>query len=520
MTRQKLSDYLAKPNILGGCLALVWLGSLALAVAMQPSADIAWRYFIAGGILEGKTLYRDIIDLNPPLWFWAAIPSVWLGTVLGVGAHVAAMTLAHLSSLVALWMFAKGIDGLVSKSERGAVLLGFLIAILWVAVADVGQREQSTLVAGLLWLVLALRRHAQLKVSLGLGVSIACYSAYGFALKHYFVLIPLAVEVVLALRLGKKWRPFRPETLVLGGLAIGYALLVFSFAHDFLTQIIPMAAISYDAFNAWTGKPAWFALLMIVGPAQFILVPLVLALRLRDTRPIILGLLGLSLLFLLIIVVQMKGFFYHYIALKGTCVLLLIVWSVREAPLLKLDRLLVWLGLLGFFISMVVNPLNTAIKEGATPVSENLLRLIRAEPPSNRIMILSTVPQNSFLVLAQEGQSFGARHYSMWMVPGLMVKEQNQLTADAAKQQLARVRREYLEDIQCFAPTILISQFEQFKGQSSIQTEGMAFLREDPIADRWLADHYRLESRLDDFQVWRQVKSVGPKEANCPSKGR
>ena len=519
MTPQKLSDYLAKPVVLGGCLAFVWLASLISAVALSPAADIAWRYFIAGGILEGKTLYRDVIDLNPPLWFWAAIPSVWIGNVFGAGAHIVAMSLAHLSCLIALWMFAKGIDGILSKSERGFALVGFLVAILWVAVADVGQREQSVLIASVLWLVLALRRDAQLPVTLGLAVSIACFSAYGFALKHYFVLIPIAVEVVLALRLGKKWRPFRPETLVLGGLAIGYALLVFFFAQDFLAEIVPVAALSYDAFNAWTGKPAWYAILMVIGPAQFLLVPLVLMIRLRDKRPIILGLFGLCFLFLMIIVVQMKGFFYHYIALKGVSVLILVLWLGREAPMAAIDKWLVRLGLVGFFFSMIISPLQTVLKEGATPVSGNLLHLIRAEPPSNRIMILSTVPQNSFLVLAQQGRSFGARHYSMWMVPGLMVQGQNQKTADAAKAQLARVRREYLEDIQCFAPTILISQSEQFKGQKSIQTEGMAFLREDPTADRWMADHYRLESRLDDFQVWRQMKPIG-QGANCPSKSR
>ena len=519
MSQQKFSDYLDKPIVLAGCLALIWLASLISAVALSPAADIAWRYFIAGGVLEGKTLYRDVIDLNPPLWFWAAIPSVWIGNVLGVGAHVAAMTLAHLSSLIALWMFAKGVDGILSKSERGFALVGFLVAILWLAAADVGQREQSALIASLLWLVLALRRDAHLPVSLGLAVSIACYSAYGFALKHYFVLIPIAVEVVLALRLGKKWSPFRPETLVLGGLAIGYALLVFFFAHDFLAEIVPVAAISYDAFNAWTGKSKWHAIFMIIGPAQFLLVPLVLMIRLRDKRPIILGLFGLCFLFLMIIVVQMKGFFYHYIALKGVSVLILVLWLGREAPMAAIDKWLVRLGLVGFFFSMIISPLQTVIKEGATPVSENLLHLIRSEPPSNQIMILSTVPQNSFLVLAQQGRSFGARHYSMWMVPGLMVQGQNPKAADAAKAQLARVRREYLEDIQCFAPTILISQREQFKGQKPIQTEGMAFLREDPTADGWLADHYRLESRLDDFQIWRQIKSLG-QGANCPSKSR
>jgi len=519
MARQKISDYLAKPNVLGGCVALVSLGSLAVAVALEPTTDIAWRYFIAGGILEGKTLYRDLVDLNPPLWFWAAIPSVWVGEALGIGAHTAAMTVAHLSSLVALGMFAKGIDGILSKSERSVALVGFLIAILWVAVADVGQREQSALIASVLWLVLALRRDAQLPVSLGLAVSIACYSAYGFALKHYFVLIPLAVEVALVLRLGKKWRPLRPENLVLAALALGYALLVLFFAPDFLTQIVPMAALSYDAFNAWTGKPTWHAILMILGPAQFLLAPLVLAGRLKDKRPVILGLFGLCFLFLMIIAGQMKGFFYHYIALKGVCVLILTLWVARDEPMPKLDSLLVRLGLFGFFFSMVVSPLQTVIKTGSTPVSENLRHLIQSEPPSNRIMILSTVPQNSFYVLVREGRSFGARHYSMWMVPGLMVQGQNPKTAKAAKEQLARVRREYSEDIQCFAPTILISQSEQFKGQKPIQTEGMAFLREDPTADRWMADHYRLESRLDDFQVWRLMKPIG-QGANCPSKSR
>ena len=520
MARQKISDYLAKPIVLGGCLALIWLASLISAVALSPAADIAWRYFIAGGILEGKTLYRDVIDLNPPLWFWAAIPSVWIGNIFGSGAHIAAMSLAHLSCLIALWLFAKGIDGILSKSERGFALAGFLVAILWVAVADVGQREQSVLIASLLWLVLALRRDAQLPVSLGLAVSIACFSAYGFALKHYFVLIPLAVEVVLALRLGKKWNPFRPETFVLGALAIGYALLVVYLAPDFLAEIVPVAAMSYDSFNAWTGESPWFAFLMIIGPAQFLLAPLVIAIRLKEKRPIILGLLGLSLLFLVIIISQMKGFFYHYIALKGVSFLVLVLWLGREAPMGALDTWLVRLGLVGFFLSMVVSPVKDVISSGVTPVSDTLQRVIKAEPPTNDIMILSTVPQHSFYVLVTQGRDFGSRHYSMWMIPGLMVQAQDKKNATAAKTQLARVRQEYFEDVKCFIPAVLISHRENFGGKHPIQTDSMAFMRQDPTVDSWISDHYRLESLLEDFQVWRLVKPLDPRGANCQSNTR
>ncbi len=520
MTSQTLSGYLAKPAVLGGCLAFVWLASLISAVALEPSADIAWRYFIAGGILEGKTLYQDVIDLNPPLWFWAAIPGVWIGNVLGVGGHFAAMTLAHLGSLLALALFAKGIDGILSKSERGFALVGFLVAMLWVAVADVGQREQSVLIASVLWLILALRRDAQLPVSLGLAGSIACFSAYGFALKHYFVLIPLAVELVLALRLGKKWSPFRPETLVLSALAVVYALMVFFFASDFLAHIVPMAAMSYDAFTAWPGKSNWFVLWMIIGPAQFLLVPLVIAIRLREKRPMVLGLLGLSILFLIIIICQMKGFFYHYIALKGLSVLIMVLWIGRDAPMGFLDTWLVRLGLLGFMFSMVVRPSVDVISSGVTPVPETLQRVINSEPLSNRIMILSTVPQFSFYVLAMQGRSFGSRHYSMWMIPGLMVRAQDTPNDTRVKAELTRVRQEYFDDIKCFGPVVLISQRESFEGMRPNQFDSMAFMRQDPTVDRWISDHYRLESRLEDFQVWRLVKPLDPRGANCQSNTR
>jgi hypothetical protein len=520
MTQQKLSDYLAKPIVLGGCLALVWLISLVFSMALLPANDVAWRYFIAGGILEGKTFYRDVVDNNPPLWFWAAIPSVWIGNVLGVGAHTVAMAVAHLSCLLALSMFAKGIDGILSKSERGFALLGFLIAVLWVAAGDVSQREQSALIASLLWLVLALRRDAQLPVSLGLAVSIGCFSAYGFALKHYFVLIPLAVELILALRLGKMWRPFRPETLVLAALAIGYALLVLLFASNYLAQIAPMTALSYDAFSAWSGLPSWQALLMIIGPAQFLFAPLVIAIRLKEKRPIILGLLGLSLLFLLIIISQMKGFFYHYIALKGVSILIMVLWLGRDAKMAAIDKWLVRLGLVGFFISMIVNPVQTVISSGATPVSETLRRVINSEPPSNRITILSTVPQNSFYVLVTQGRSFGLRHVSMWMIPGLLIRAQDQKTAKQAELHLTRVRQEYFADIRCFAPEVLISQREQFVGSHPIQTDGIAFLREDPRINSWIAGNYRFETAVEGFQVWRQMRPLNVDEANCPSKSR
>src|SRR6185369_2684308 len=37
-------------------------------------SDVAWQLWIARRLHAGAHLYRDIIEVNPPLWFWMALP--------------------------------------------------------------------------------------------------------------------------------------------------------------------------------------------------------------------------------------------------------------------------------------------------------------------------------------------------------------------------------------------------------------------------------------------------------------
>jgi hypothetical protein len=37
-------------------------------------SDVAWQLWIAGRIHAGANLYTDIVETNPPLWFWMALP--------------------------------------------------------------------------------------------------------------------------------------------------------------------------------------------------------------------------------------------------------------------------------------------------------------------------------------------------------------------------------------------------------------------------------------------------------------
>src|SRR5438270_13824343 len=49
-------------------------------------SDVASQLQIAQRIHEGARLYRDIIEVNPPLWFWMALPVDRLAAVLHLEA--------------------------------------------------------------------------------------------------------------------------------------------------------------------------------------------------------------------------------------------------------------------------------------------------------------------------------------------------------------------------------------------------------------------------------------------------
>src|SRR6059058_5481736 len=64
------------------CAILLALAVAALRLTGTVDSDVASQLWIAQRIHEGARLYRDIIEVNPPLWFWMALPVDRLATLL------------------------------------------------------------------------------------------------------------------------------------------------------------------------------------------------------------------------------------------------------------------------------------------------------------------------------------------------------------------------------------------------------------------------------------------------------
>jgi hypothetical protein len=57
-------------GITGNSLASSWINH-----------DAGWYLHVAGAWLDGATLYRDVIDTNPPLIIFLSAVPVWLGRI-------------------------------------------------------------------------------------------------------------------------------------------------------------------------------------------------------------------------------------------------------------------------------------------------------------------------------------------------------------------------------------------------------------------------------------------------------
>ncbi|MFN8733060.1 MAG: hypothetical protein ACK5ZD_07850, partial [Hyphomonadaceae bacterium] len=232
--------------------AVVVLG-LVLSLVVLPVPDILWRLHIADGLLAGKHMYRDVLEVNPPLWFWAALPAAWLAQnspILPYHALIAMNVAGIVSSTFIMFHLAKKT---LEPSAAAAAAFAFLFALSLVSVGDLGQREQSLLMACGMWIALLCARLDGAKVALPMAILVGVLSAYGFALKHYFVLLPIVLEVWLLWRQKRAWRPFRPENITLAVCAIAYGLAVWKFTPDFLTRMLDLVQTTYFAFGPWNG---------------------------------------------------------------------------------------------------------------------------------------------------------------------------------------------------------------------------------------------------------------------------
>ncbi len=125
--------------------ALVAAVGVFIAWHRTPSADVLWLVDVARRVTRGEVLYRDILEINPPLIVWLLLPFARTGHPLE-WFLAATVGLAVASSV------------LVARAlGRPGALVAALALLLVVPIGWFGQREHLAVALILPWLVGALR---------------------------------------------------------------------------------------------------------------------------------------------------------------------------------------------------------------------------------------------------------------------------------------------------------------------------------------------------------------------------
>ena len=228
------------------------LAGLAVWIAFSGSLlnhDTSWYLVAARKWLAGAELYVDIIEVNPPLGFYLALPALALAEGLGLSdsqgqiALMSLVTAGVVSWVAAIAHKSARLDR--TKAAIFALLAGFAATVPFTA--HFAQREH--------WLVLLLLPWVARLLLTGRGLNdirilpAACVAGFAICLKPFFLVYPVAATVFFILH-DRSLRPIlSASNIAMALMGVSVVGAVWALHPAYFQVIIPNAQAAYGAYG-------------------------------------------------------------------------------------------------------------------------------------------------------------------------------------------------------------------------------------------------------------------------------
>jgi hypothetical protein len=501
VTSAILETLAAKPLLLAFVLVAFVTGIRAFGTI---DSDVSWQLWIAHQLNGGARLYSDIIETNPPLWFWMGMPVDRLALVTHLRSdHVLIIVIGCLA-LLSLAATNQLIGSIGAK--RRAVLLAYgalvLIAMPWL---QFGQREQIVLIGTLPYSALIGARRAGREVPARFAFILGAFAAAGFALKHYFLIVPILLELWLLACERRKWRPLRPETsamAVVGGL---YAASLVLIASNYLSGVLPLILLAYGVTGAERIVDLFQPAVLIALATVALLAAHPRILR-SDKSGFAAALTIAAIGFAGAYFIQAKGWTYHAVPFEGCAALALATALVVEEKPPRIAALAApALLCLPFWIAA-----QQAIHEPQTEF--DVRQAVETLAAGDSVGFIGSDPALGWNVTLQHHFEYPSRYYGFWMMRAV-VRNEAMGSPDPRLSSLGQlVIRQAVDDFECLPPKRIIvarpTPEAARKGEFDILT---FFLRDPKFAQ--LMGHYRPAERTS-VEVFEPISPL-PQGHNC-----
>ena len=411
-----------------GCAAVAVL-AVAAELARPATADMGFFLYTAGRVLDGARLYRDLVDLNPPLIIALNIPVVLLARETGLSEFLLYRLGSALFVGILFLYSARLILRYVVPGEPGQaryVVLLLCFALFALPRIDFAQREHFVLALLVPYLLLVAGECGGRKAPPGEAGVIGVMAGAALGLKPQFGLVWAVLEVFRRIRCvpTERWRP-TPEVAGVLGFLIVYGAAVLWLTPDYLSVVFLLG----PAFVQYMREP--FVSLLALGPGAplvgFVLLAL-MALRRRMRTPALAPLLALTMAACFMAgAIEGKNFRYHFypaLALAFVLLSLLAADAPAGAPRLgervyaRASRALlatIVVVVLGWAVLGVIGG-DAAERQQRAELAE-LVDAVRARAGGRPVGVLSYTIESSFPLVNYAGVGLASRFPCMWPLP-------------------------------------------------------------------------------------------------------
>jgi hypothetical protein len=499
-----------------GVCAIVVAGAMRLFVT-PLNHDVGVFLYEARATLDGARLYTDLVEFNPPLAVFLAVPPAYVAGVLGLPAvavwNLYAVGLMGLSLLLC-WAVLRRAGLLPDPTARWTFLLIAAVCLMMGPGYDFGQRDHLMLAMFLPYALLAASRAEARRVPLWLAVAVGLFGGVGLALKPFFVLAWLVVEGYLAAqRKGWFWR--RPEALSVLGVHVAYGAVVLLLT----PQYLGVARLAAQVYAAYSPGPLPM-LLAFIGRAPAAWLGVLAYGLVRTTaegRPLRRVLLLLTLSLAVVYFMQNRGFTYHCYPCRAVgnllLTMLLLGWTPRAAARAIFRRGAQMAPAILATLAVLVSAGRLA--EGwrdsnwqKTSDLGQLCDVVRAEAPHGCILVLSADVAPAFPMVNYTGTGWASRTACQWLLPAFyrdapVRPDGTPYRPRAEMSDTEKLAVEWMvEDFARHRPDVVVVDAKPkkpFFGQTSF--DYLAYYRRDPRFERlWQA--YSPRGSIGVYQVY------------------
>ena len=515
---------------------LTWAAGLVLLLALLAEfrslirPDTGFLLDAAGRVLDGAVIYRDVVEINPPLIIWLNMIAVEVSRLSGLSDMVVyrvGFTLLLLGCLgVAMTVVRCFL--LPGEARLQRLLLPALAFVLFALPGrDYGEREHLVLGLVLPYAFLAAARAGGTPVPGGWGWLAGGLAGLGFALKPHFLLLWPALECAPRLRRQLPWWRVLPETAAIGLVLAGYLGAIALVTPQYFELVSRLAG----AYTRFLYDPFWH--LLVTGPGAavtFLALLATVALRQRAGHPALWDGLALATVAAYLAgAAQQKGLDYHFYPSLGLAVVLLVLVTtdLRSPPARlaeRLYRVVAASALVTVAASALVHAAAGAI--GYDPQRaefETRVRIVREHAGNGRVFVMSYHIGSTYPLINYSGVRSASRFPQLWILPAAYWDE---LHADAPlrfrdRAQMGPVER-YLNDaafadFERYQPTVLVV----LRHARDLPTNGLrrldyiAYFGRDPRFAPLLR-RYQWVADVGEYAVYARLSGAAPRSARPP----